>query len=107
MCTLSQREILCRQSVTRVGSTMFLIPHLTSVFLSFYHVSSPVCIEICESCLPVCPQFMWQAGVDNYPWLYITLPVVSSFAARHVAHLDRLLGSFGVSYNSTSQSTFF
>ena len=53
------------------------------------------------------PQFLVQAGVDRDPRLYITLLVVSLFAARRVYHLEKLPGSFDDAYKSVSHSTFF
>ena len=38
---LCKRDMMCRRAGIRVGSTLFLIPRLTGVFLSFSYVSSP------------------------------------------------------------------
>ena len=50
---------------------------------------------------------MGRAGVDHEPRLCITFIVGSYFAARRVAHIERLPGAFDVAYDSASHSTFF
>ena len=98
----------CRRSGIRVNSTLFLIPHLTSVFLSFSHVSSPFLHWNVWGVSPFAwQQFLVQAGLYHDPRFCITFPVGSSFDARWVAHIEWLPVSFDVAYNSASQSTFF
>ena len=85
---LRQREILCIRTGIRVGSALFLIPHLTSFFLRFFHVWS---LFLHLNMLGVCsfawPHFLGQAGVVNDPRICINLSVGSSFSARYVAHI--------------------
>ena len=75
----------CRRSGIRVGSDLFLIPRLTSVFWGFSHLSSPFCIEICEACLPLRGHSFWVKRV-----LTMT-PGCASFSLWEVHLLLRML----------------
>ena len=98
----------CRRAVIRVGSDLFLIYCLTSVFLSFSTCHPLFCTEICEACLPLCGHIFWVRRVLTMtPGFLITFLMGSSVSARSVAHLERLPGALDVAYGSVSQYTFF
>ena len=54
-----QRGMPCRRTGIGVGSALFLIPHLTSVFLNFPTCHLLFSIEICEACLILRGHSFW------------------------------------------------
>ena len=63
MRPLYQREMPHRIYGIRVGYDLFLIPHLTSVFLSFPTCHPFFCIEICEAYLTLHGNSFWGRQV--------------------------------------------
>ena len=96
-CPLFQRDIPGTISGIRLSFDLFLMPHLSSVFLSFSHISSYFLhCNMCGTSLFMWTQFLGQVGVGHNSCLCITFPVGSSFDARCVDHLKRFPGAFAV-----------
>ena len=100
-------EVDTVQKICNQGEfSMLLVPHLTSAFLSFLHISYHFFRwNVCAVSSVMWPQFLRQACFVHENCLYITLPVGSYFAGRYLDCPDCFPRAFIVAYANASHSS--